>query len=251
MVIVNRIAVVPHLAAAPFIYGIQHEGNFRAELLLSNPVESIRRFSAREADIALVPVSSVGALTDARQVSEYCIAAGEQIGEPQLVSNVEPAQVRRLFLDLNADPTAAMLAVWAFEKHWKTRPEYYEFDAAQLPHAQPNDAFLLASPTTDVAFSHSWDLAAEWKKALHLPYVSMIWVAHKEVDPDQVEAFQYALTYGLEHSYEALVESAATDPAAAYERLSRYDYIFNDQKNNALKKFWDLGLKVTPRANPG
>ena len=51
MVIVPRIAVVSCLSTTPFIYGIQREGNFRAELLLSDPEESIRIFSDRKADI--------------------------------------------------------------------------------------------------------------------------------------------------------------------------------------------------------
>lgn len=29
------------------------------------------------------------------------------------------------------------------------------------------------------------------------------------------------------------------------------DYIFDNQKHKALQKFWDSGIKVTPRANPG
>ena len=37
MVIVPRIAAVSYLNTIPFIYGIGHEGNLRAELLLSPP----------------------------------------------------------------------------------------------------------------------------------------------------------------------------------------------------------------------
>ena len=37
MVIVPRIAAVSYLNTIPFIYGIEHEGNLRAELLLSPP----------------------------------------------------------------------------------------------------------------------------------------------------------------------------------------------------------------------
>ena len=44
MVIVPRIAVVSCFSTTPFIYGIQHEDNLRAGLLLSDPAEAIQAF---------------------------------------------------------------------------------------------------------------------------------------------------------------------------------------------------------------
>ena len=75
---------------------------------------------------------------------------------------------------------------------------------------------------------------------------------HPDTDPDAVETLQHALTYGLEHGYEAILESAfAADAGRAYAEFAHFDYIFDNQKDKALKKFWDSGLKVAPRANPG
>lgn len=92
-----------------------------------------------------------------------------------------------------------------------------------------------------------------WKAAgAPLPFAFAVWVARAETDPDLVEQLQHALTYGLEHSYEAVLESDfASDGPAAYAVLSQFDYIFDNQKHQALLKFWDSGLKVAPRANPG
>ena len=79
-----------------------------------------------------------------------------------------------------------------------------------------------------------------------------VWAAHADTDPDAVETLQHALTYGLEHGYEAILESAfAADPGRAYAELAHFDYIFDNQKDKALKKFWNSGLKAVPRANPG
>ena len=184
MVLVPRIAVVSCLSTTPFIYGIQHEGNLRAELLLSDPAEIIRTFSDRKADIALVPAAAVPSLKGARIVTEYCVG-----GVP-----------------------AALEA-------------------------------LLASDDP---------LVGAWKPCAELPFAFAVWVAHPDVDPETVEALQYALTYGLERGYEAILESPfAADPGSAYEGLAHFDYIFDNQKDKALKKFWDSGLKVAPRANPG
>ena len=69
MVIVPRIAVVSCFSTTPFIYGIQHEDNLRAGLLLSDPAETIQAFSEHKADIALIPAAAMPSLTDARIVS--------------------------------------------------------------------------------------------------------------------------------------------------------------------------------------
>ena len=108
-------------------------------------------------------------------------------------------------------------------------------------------------PAAKEALLTSDDVFAEaWKPFGKLPCAFAVWVAHADVDPDTVEALQHALTYGLEHSYEAILESAfAADPEHAYGELAHFDYIFDNQKDKALKKFWNSGLKVAPRANPG
>ena len=184
MVIVPRIAVVSCLSTTPFIYGIQREGNFRAELLLSDPEESIRIFSDRKADIALVPAAAVPSLEDARIVTEYCVGG-------------VPAAKEALLAD--------------------------------------DDPFVAA-----------------WKPFGKLPCAFALWVAHGDVEPETVEALQHALTFGLEHGYEAVLDSAfSADPGLAYAGLAHFDYIFDNQKDKALKQCWDSGLKVAPRANPG
>ena len=108
-------------------------------------------------------------------------------------------------------------------------------------------------PASQTALLESDDPFVEaWKSYAKLPFAFAVWVAHKDVEPDTVEALQHALTYGLEHGYEAILESAfAADPGLAYAKLANFDSIFDNQKDKALKKFWASGLKVTPRANPG
>ena len=175
MVSVPSIAAVSYLNTIPFIYGIGHEGNLRAELLLSPPAVCAKNFAEHKADIALVPAAAVPSLTDARIVTEYCVGGVPASKEALLASD---------------------------------------------------DA-----------------LVGAWKPFGKLPCAFAVWAAHADTDPDAVEALQHALTYGLEHGYEAILESAF---AAAH-----FDYIFDNQKDKALKKFWNSGLKAVPRANPG
>lgn len=154
MVIVPRIAAVSCLSTTPFIYGIRHEGNLRAELLLSDPDTVIQDFLEHKADIALIPFTAVPLLADARTVTEYCVGGVAAEREALLASD---------------DP-----------------------------------------------------LVGIWKEQCgELPFAFAVWVARADTDPDTIEA------------------------------LSGFDYIFDNEKNQALQQFWDAGIKVAPRANPG
>ncbi len=254
MVIVPRIAIVPHAAAAPFIYGIRHGSELGAELLLPTANQTLRLFSEQKIDLALVPSSLVPMLPDAHIVSGYCIGATAAVGAPLLGCNCDPTAIRRLYLDTETDPTSAQLAAWALEQHRKLTPQY-----APLPDTLPQspaegDAYLLPADNRFKAtgsFTHMLDLSAEWTKATRQHLVLAVWVAHKEIDPDLVGRLDDALTAGIEQSYESLLDAGVADVVAAYEWLSHYDYIFDDQKQKSLKKFWALGLKSSLRANPG
>lgn len=103
------------------------------------------------------------------------------------------------------------------------------------------------------ALSESRDpLVEAWKPYGKLPFAFGLWVAHGDVTPETVEGLRRALVRGLERPYEALLDSPWSERAGeSYAELSRFDYIFDNQKDKALKKFWDSGLKVAPRTNPG
>ena len=256
MVIVPRIAAVSYLNTIPFIYGIEHEGILRAELQLSPPAVCALNFAEHKADIALVPAAAVPSLADADIVTEYCIGAAGPVRTVVLLSGGPIETVRRVFLDAHS-LTSVQLAGYLLAKHWKVSPEYYTLeDYAQLDRALPGDAFLLIGDKVfdyEGRFAYSYDLAAEWKKATRLPFAFAVWIARKGVDPDLTEGLQHALTFGIEHTYEAVLEHGFDrKPYDAYGYLTQnIDYIFDNQKHKALQKFWNSGIKVSPRANPG
>ena len=79
MALIPRIAAVSYLNTIPFIYGIRHAGNLRAELLLTPPALCASNFIDGNADIALLPSAVVPRLKDAELVTDFCIGAeGEE-----------------------------------------------------------------------------------------------------------------------------------------------------------------------------
>ena len=237
MVSVPSIAAVSYLNTIPFIYGIRHEGNFRADLLLSPPSECTKNYVEGRADLALL--TAVG-----------------PVRTVVLLSDGPVSEVRRVFLDPHSQ-TSVQLVGYLAAHRWKIAPEWYSLDDyEQLRHAQEGDAFLLIGDKVfdhEEKFRYKYDLAAEWQAATKLPFAFAVWVARKGTPYEVIESLQHALTFGLEHTYEAILEAGFDKkPYDAYEYLTRnIDYIFDNQKRRALQKFWDSGLKVSPRVNPG
>ena len=256
MVSVPSIAAVSYLNTIPFIYGIRHEGNFRADLLLSPPSECTKNYIEGRADLALLPAAAVPSLKSTDVITEYCIGAVGPVRTVVLLSDGPVSEVRRVFLDPHSQ-TSVQLVGYLAAHRWKIAPEWYSLDDyEQLRHAQEGDAFLLIGDKVfdhEEKFRYKYDLAAEWQAATKLPFAFAVWVARKGTPYEVIESLQHALTFGLEHTYEAILEAGFDKkPYDAYEYLTRnIDYIFDNQKRRALQKFWDSGLKVSPRVNPG
>ena len=251
-----QITAVSYLNTIPFIYGLRHHAKCGAEqLLLAPPAECYKNFVEGKADIALMPAAMVPTLPDAEIITDYCIGASGDVRTVVVVSNTPIKQVRRIFLDPHSK-TSVQLCGFLATKLWHIEPDWVELsDYAMLDKAEEGDAFLLIGDKVfehEGEFKYSYDLASEWKRATGEPFAFAVWVARKGLSYEIHDTLQAAFTYGIEHIYEAILESKYADKEYAYEYLTKnIDFLFDVQKHNALKKFWDFGLKVKPKVNPG
>ena len=256
MVVVNaQITAVSYLNTIPFIYGLRHHAKLGADLLLAPPADCYENFKEGKADIALMPVAMVPSLPDAEIITDYCIGASGPVRTVVLVSNTPISKVRRILLDPHSK-TSVQLCGFLSQRLWKIAPEWVEMsDYAVLDSPTDGDAYLLIGDKVfdnEGKFSYTYDLAEEWQKATGMPFTFAVWVARKGVAYEVRDALQEAFTFGVEHIYEAILESNYADREYAYDYLTRnIDFLFDIQKHNALKKFWDFGLKVKPKVNPG
>lgn len=255
MVIYPKITAISYLNTIPFIYGIRHEGNFRADLSLSTPADCVKSFIEGEADIALLSSAVVPSLKGAEIITDYCIGASGAVRTVVVVGNTPIAKVRRIWLDSHSR-TSVQLVGWLAANRWKIAPEWLLLDDySLLDRPQEGDAFLLIGDkvfANEGRFAYSYDLAEEWKAQTHMPFAFAVWVGRKGLPYEIHDALQHALTFGIEHTYEAIAESPYADRPYAYDYLTRnIDYVFNADKHRALEKFWNCGLKITPKVNPG
>ena len=256
MVNIPRIAAVSYLNTIPFIYGIRHEGNLRADLLLAPPADCVENYARGLADIALIPSAAVPQMRSTEIITDYCVGASGPVRTVLLLSNTPIEKVRRIFLDPHSR-TSVQLTGYLAAARWKIAPEWYTLDDySQVAYAREGDAFLLIGDKVfdhEGLFAYSYDLAEEWRAQTGMPFAFAVWVARKGTSYEAIDALQHALTLGVESIWEAVVEEGFDrKPYDAYAYLTQnIDFVFNAEKHAALQKFWNAGLKITPRSNPG
>ncbi len=253
MAMVPKIAAVSYLNTIPFIYGIEHEGNFSADLLLLNPAECAEAFASGQVDIALVPAAVVPTLPMAEVVSEYCIGASGEVRTVVIMCDDPIDQIKRIFVDTHSR-TSVQLAGYLAKNYWKISPEWVALESMdQLAAAEDGDAFLLIGDKVfehEAEFEYTYDLAAQWLASTGLPFAFAVWVARKGTPYEQLDALERALEWGVEHIYEAILEYRADGSTVeSYQYLTEnIDFLFDAQKRKALNKFWDCGIRIEPKS---
>ena len=252
---IPKITAVSYLNTIPFVYGLKHADNLRAELTLAPPADCARDFMEGRADIALLPAAVVPQLKDATIITDYCIGAVDAVRTVTVMSNHPISAVKRIWLDAHSR-TSVQLCGYLAKNKWRISPEWLHMsDYSCVDNPEEGDAFLLIGDkvfANEGRFAYTYDLAEEWNKATKMPFTFAVWVARKGLSYDLHDELQAAFTFGVEHIYEAILESDYADKEYAYDYLTRnIDFLFDIQKHNALKKFWDYGLKIEPKVNPG
>ena len=255
MAIIPTITAVSYLNTIPFVYGLQHADNLRADLLLAPPAECAKNYIEGKADIALLPAAVVPELKQTNIITDYCIGAVGAVRTVTVMSNTPIGRVKRIWLDAHSR-TSVQLCGYLAKHKWHIEPEWLHMpDYAVVEQAKEGDAFLLIGDKVfgyEGKFAYTYDLAIEWREITKLPFAFAVWVARKGVPYEITDELQRALTFGVEHIWEAVSESrymGADGGITAYDYLTRnIDFILDDEKHKALKKFWDAGIRIVPRS---
>ena len=252
---IPKITAVSYLNTIPFVYGLKHADNLRAELTLAPPADCARNYIEGKADIALLPAAVVPTLRDTNIITDYCIGAVGAVRTVTVMSNHPIGAVKRIWLDAHSR-TSVQLCGYLAKHKWHIEPEWLAMsDYSRVEKPEEGDAFLLIGDKVfgyEGRFAYTYDLAVEWREATKLPFAFAVWVARKGVPNEVADELQRALTFGVEHTWEAITESAymgKDNGITAYDYLTRnIDFILDEEKHRALKKFWDSGIRIEPRS---
>ena len=182
MAIIPKITAVSYLNTIPFVYGLQHADNLRADLTLAPPADCARNYIEGKADIALLPAAVVPMLKDATVITDYCIGAVGAVRTVTVMSNHPITDVKRIWLDAHSR-TSVQLCGYLAKHKWHIQPEWLHMsDYSRVDSPEEGDAFLLIGDKVfgyEGRFKYVYDLAIEWREATKLPFAFAVWVAER------------------------------------------------------------------------
>ncbi len=245
-----KIASVSYLNSIPFTYGITESGAIDAELILAPPAECTRLLSDGEVDAALIPVGGLTSLgDDFKIITSHCIGATQAVRTVAMMSDEPLHSIERVWLDMESQTSIKLLAHLC-DNHFEIAPKWHLLtDRERLLHPEDGDAFLLIGDKVfehEGEFEYTIDLAEEWIRATSLPFAFAVWCARNEFDESAEEELEEALTWGVEHAFEALSALRSDiEMEEGYKYLTEnIDTLLDNAKRQAMDMFLSSTSKI-------
>ncbi len=204
-----KVSVVSYLNSKPFIYGLQHSGILNEiDLSLDIPSVCAQKLMDNEADIGLIPVAVIPLLKEKYIISDYCIGAIGKVHSVILYTEVPLEKIEKIILDYQSRTSVQLVQVLA-KHYWKINPL---FEAGDLDYetkiTNTTAAVIIGDRTFELVgkYKYEYDLAEEWNKFTHLPFVFACWVANKNISPAFSLKFNQALQLGMENKDKLIAE---------------------------------------------
>ncbi len=241
----GNIAAVCYLNTAPFVFGINHASStLRDRLILDIPSQCFHNLASRRADIGLIPVADLRHLSqDYKIITPFCIGAVSAVRSVVLMTNSPLEEVRNIYLDTHSHTSVELVQLLAREK-WGITPNYITLDDYSLVEpSNRQDAFLLIGDKVfdyEGMFTHTIDLASQWREHTSLPFVFAVWVAHKDVAESFICELEDALAYGVSHIDEAVNQREESEQQRDTNHkylTENISYSFDKEKQAALRAF--------------
>ncbi len=243
-----KIATVSYLNSCQFVYGLEHSNLIDCELTKATPAQCTQLLLDGQVDVALIPVGALPLFGYGTEnplidiVTSHCIGAESSVRTVVLLSDEEPANIKRIWLDTHSQSSVRLIAHLA-EHHLHITPQWHMLDSeSRIEKSREGDAFLLIGDKVfdhEGTFEYSFDLADMWHESEGLPFAFAVWCCRKEVDEATVEQLDLALEWGVERTFEAL---QTLRPDVELEDGYRYlteniDTILDSGKMEAIERF--------------
>ena len=243
-----KVGAVSYKNTKPLLYGIKRSGLMdKIELIEDYPAKIAALLLNDEIDIGLIPVAVIPKLKEAHIISDFCIAAEQEVASVCLFGEVAIDKIEKVLLDYQSK-TSINLCKILLKNYWK-KDVIIEETTGEFRHLIKGTTAAVV--IGDRAFEQRkispfvYDLATAWKDFTGLPFVFAAWVANKKIEDDFLDAFNKANAYGLRH----IDEIVAENPYDLYDLKKYYtkniSYILDSEKRKGLEKFLSfLALQV-------
>lgn len=242
LVILKKIKVgaVSYLNARPLIYGIKGADILRdeMEIIEEYPSKLVKMLIDDEIDMGLVSTASIPFLKTPHLVSDYVIAATQDVASVCLFSEVPIEEIDTVLLDYQSR-TSINLCKILMQFHWKkdvqyilTKEEYAHDIKGKTAGVIIGDRALLQRQN----FPYIYDFSREWLAFTGKPFVFAAWIANKEIPKDFLERFNEANSHWADYIDQIITEH----PFPSYDLRYYFTYNINYEVTTEMKE----GLKL-------
>lgn len=172
------ISAISFLNTAPLMWDFEHgHVGDDFDITYTVPSQCADSLRAGTGDIGIIPAAAYASIPDLVILPDVAIAAKVPVRSILLVSNVPIEQIRTVAADTSSRTSVALLHV-LFSRFWGGDREFVPM-APQIDSmlAQCDAALLIgdAALVVDRSRYMTWDLAEEWQRLTHKPFVFAFW----------------------------------------------------------------------------
>lgn len=238
-----KVGAVSYLNTKPLLYGIN-----RSEAL-QNSIRVVEDYPSKIAgmladgsiDVGLVPVAIIPQLREWYIISDYCIAAREEVASVCMFSEVPLDKIKQVLLDYQSNTSVNLCRV-LFKHYWKTDPVLTAASEAYIQAISGETAGVIIG---DRALKqrgiskYTYDLGTAWRALTGRPFLFAAWIANKKLPEDFIRQFNAANAVGLHELDEVIREN----PFPYYDLRKYYtqniDYFLDSEKLESMNLFLD------------
>jgi chorismate dehydratase len=242
-----KVSCVSYLNSKPFIYGLENSELLKTgllELSLDIPSRCAQKLINKEVQIGLVPAATLNFLNDYSIISKFCIGALGAVNSVYLYSDVPLKDITEIVLDYQSLTSVNLTRILS-KHYWKLDVKFIQGEKDYISTIRGTKAGVVIGDRTftlNGTFNYVYDLSEEWMKFTSLPFVFAVWIATTKVNPQFLDAFESALSFGVskvEHVASMYEEQYAPYDVKKY--LTKYiDYTFDNSKEKALHLYLDF-----------
>lgn len=247
-----NVALVSYLNTKPFLHGLEsylHFPNTHYELLA--PSHCATHLLEKKAEIALIPIGSLGDFGKIHLLPSFCIGANKSVESVYLFAQRPVQELERIFLDPDSR-TSNLLTQILFAHHWQIEVEFAPVSSMSPSMVQDRDGAVMIGDKAIVhrnKYVYTYDLATAWYELSGLPFVFAVWAYYPElISPDRLQDFENALRKGVKDIPQyasAWSGQYKIDPTFGAYYLSRcIDYYFDAPKHRALRLFMETAAEL-------
>ena len=229
----TRVSIINYSNTIPFTYGLLNSKNLHdlADFSYGYPAQVADMLCQNQVDMSIISVGAIPTIPNAQIVTNYCISATQKVDSVLVCSNKPLDEVSTITLDYQSRTTNILVQILA-RYAWNI---YETADDGSAKVIIGDRALNNASN-----FLYVYDLANEWYKAFHLPFVFAAWVANKKLSDVFVNEFEAACKFGVENIEDAIafINKSFSFDIRDYLHNS-VEYELSDEKRTSMELYFE------------